>query len=378
MGETRAAFYLLALSIPFVMVVAGLRGLLEAHQRFGIVNALRVPLFTFNFLGPAVTLLWSARLDVIIAVLVAGRVVAAWIHFHFCRKVVPSLRGRPSFRRSLVGPLVQFGGWMTVSNVIGPLMVYFDRFLIGGRISMSAVAFYVTPYEMVTKLSMVPQALTGVLFPAFSSTAGAARDRAAALLDKGVRYVYLALFPATIAIVTLAQPGLEIWLGADFASQSTRVLQWLAAGVFVNGLAQVPFTFLQGAGRPDLTAKLHFAELPVYVLLLWWAVQRFGIVGAAVVWAGRVLLDAAVIFARARELVKGRSGIGSLCVGVGASLVVFLAGSLLAGNSARVAFLIMVLGAFLPVAWRLVLGEEDRARVLTLVRTVRVSRGAGR
>jgi len=43
-----------------------------------------------------------------------------------------------------------------------------------------------------------------------------------------------------------------------------------------------------------------------------------------------------------------------------------------------VAFLVVVLGAFLPVAWRLVLGEEDRARVLALARTVRASRSEGR
>jgi len=44
-----------------------------------------------------------------------------------------------------------------------------------------------------------------------------------------------------------AGPGwIEALVGAEFAQHSFRVLQWLAAGVFLNSLAYVPFTLLQG------------------------------------------------------------------------------------------------------------------------------------
>src|SRR6266403_1049478 len=38
-GETLQAFRLLGISLPFVVTTAGLRGFLEAHQRFGLINA---------------------------------------------------------------------------------------------------------------------------------------------------------------------------------------------------------------------------------------------------------------------------------------------------------------------------------------------------
>src|ERR1700723_1921283 len=71
---------------------------------------------------------------------------------------------RSSVRRGIwhapsVGPLLRFGGWMTVSNIVGPLMVTLDRFLIAGLISVTAVAYYATPYELVTKLLLVPVAV---------------------------------------------------------------------------------------------------------------------------------------------------------------------------------------------------------------------------
>lgn len=54
--ETLQSFYLLGLSVPLVISTAGLRGLLEAHQRFGMINVLRVPMGVFTFAGPLLAL----------------------------------------------------------------------------------------------------------------------------------------------------------------------------------------------------------------------------------------------------------------------------------------------------------------------------------
>src|SRR6266700_8089164 len=168
---------------------------------------------------------------------------------------------------------------MTVSNIVSPVMVTMDRFLIGTLTSMTAVAYYATPSEVVTKLLIIPGALVGVMFPAFSASFECDRGRAAALYARCVRYVFLILFPVVLIIVGFAQKGLTLWLGADFAQHSFRVLQWLALGVLLNSLAQIPFALVQGAGRPDLTAKLHLVELPAYLLGLWWLISAYGVVG---------------------------------------------------------------------------------------------------
>jgi O-antigen/teichoic acid export membrane protein len=50
--ETLTSFYILAASIPVVIGTTGLRGTLEAYQRFDLVNAVRIPLGILTFLGP--------------------------------------------------------------------------------------------------------------------------------------------------------------------------------------------------------------------------------------------------------------------------------------------------------------------------------------
>jgi O-antigen/teichoic acid export membrane protein len=253
---------------------------------------------------------------------------------------------------------------MTVSNVVSPMMVYLDRFLIGSIVSMSAVAFYVTPYEMITKLWVIPGALVAVLFPAFSASLATDPRAAVRLLDRGVRFVFIALFPAVLVIDVLARPGLELWLGKDFADHSTRVLQWLAAGVLVNSMAQVPFAFIQGAGRPDLTAKLHFAELPVYLALLWWGVSRFGIEGAAIVWLVRVTADGAVLALLTRAVAEPHLPSRTVLSALGFAAALLVAGALVGGTWGRAAFLATSLAASALGIWRFLLaaGERDALR----------------
>ncbi len=185
--ETLRSFYLLGLSIPVVISTAGLRGLLEAHQRFGMINALRIPMGVFTFAGPLLMLPFSKSLFPVVAVLVCGRVIGWAAHLLLCLRVVPELRQRIAWDGGAARPLLRFGGWMTVSNIVSPLMVTLDRFLIGALASMTAVAYYATPYELVTKLWLVPGALVGVMFPAFSTSFEQDPARAATLYRQCVK-----------------------------------------------------------------------------------------------------------------------------------------------------------------------------------------------
>jgi O-antigen/teichoic acid export membrane protein len=74
------------------------------------------------------------------------------------------------------------------------------------------------------------------------------------------------------------------------------VLQILAIGVLINSVAHVPFSLLQGVGRPDLVAKAYLLELVIHLGLSVLLIGRFGAVGAASAWGLRALVDAALLF----------------------------------------------------------------------------------
>lgn len=359
--ETLRSFYLLGASIPVVITTSGLRGLLEAHQRFRLINALRIPMGVFSFAGPLLALPFSKSLTPVVGILVLSRYLAFAAHAWACLRVAPELRRGIVWGAQALGPLLPFGGWMTVSNIISPLMVILDRFLIGALVSMAAVAYYATPYEVATKLLFIPTAVMGVMFPAFSTGFVLDRHQTAGLYRKCVKYLFLILFPAVLLITGLARNGLTLWLGRDFAQHSARVLQWLAAGVFLNCLAQVPFALVQGVGRPDLTARLHAIELPCYLLTLWWLISAHGIEGAAIAWTARAAFDCLCLLGMARRFLPG----GALVTFRGASLlavalITLTSVALPSRLHAKGIFLGVAIVVFVFAAWFLLFTPEER------------------
>lgn len=371
-GETLHAFFLLALILPVDMTSSGLRGAMEAKGRFDLTSLIRVTVGSYAYASPMAVLFFTHSLVAVVAVLLLGRLAAWVVNFTLCLRVIPALREGPQLERGVLGPLLKMGGWMNVTGLVFPMMVTVDRFMIGSLVSVAAVAYYTTPYEMVTKLWVLPTAVAGVLFPTFSASFRPDRRHTAWLFAKGARYIFLGVFPVVLVIITFAHEGLTIWLGADFANHSSRILQILAIGVFVNSLSNVPFALIQGAGRPDLCAKLHLVELPVYVAAVYFTATHFGIVGVALIWTTRGIFDTLALFAIAQKLLrmKGSPVHPAVLVACGALLETAFV-LLPAGPVVKMGFLAVGLVAFAGAGWSQVLDYGDRVLLLGYLDAVR-------
>jgi O-antigen/teichoic acid export membrane protein len=175
-------------------------------------------------------------------------------------------------------------------------MTYLDRFIVGGLLTMSAVTYYSTPYDLVTKQGILPVSILGAVFPQLCAFAAIDSGKFFALYKKSLLCIVAVMAPLAILLTIFAGTLLELWLGQAFAEKSSLVVQLLAPGVFINAMAQVPYAAILALGRPDITAKLHVMEFPFYLLLLWGSVTHFGIVGAALAWLIRVMIDAVLLF----------------------------------------------------------------------------------
>lgn len=296
--DANAGFNVLSFSIPIVILTAGFRGFLESFQRFRLLTWIRIPLGISTFALPLLVLPMSNKISSIFLALLLVRLINAVVHFFYCIQTYPRLKSKfQAFKGVLWKKMLSFGGWMTVSNILSPLMVYIDRFFIGGLLTMAFVTYYTTPYEIITKLLIIPSAFAGVLFPAFSSTYNTNAGATFALFRKGVKFLFLILFPIITLFLFFGGTALSLWLGNEFETHSTLVLQVLVVGILYNSLAFLSFSLIQATGRPDITAKIHLIEFPVYIFSVWYLTKYFGITGTAIAWTGRVILDAIISFA---------------------------------------------------------------------------------
>mgnify|MGYP002779504970 CR=1 FL=1 len=291
-AEAVAAFRLLCLAAPLVVVNAALWGVLAAHQRFREANLVTMPVAAMYYIGPALVLLvWQSLVGVILALLlcrVANTVSYAWL----VRRDLPGLTPRLP-RWSLVGPLVRMGGWMSASGVLTQALLYADRFLIGALLTLAAVAYYATPLDLVMRMWILPVAVAQALLPAMASAYATHAAATAGLLRRGALLVMAAVLPACLVLVAFGPEVLRLWLGAEFAVGGGRVLQILSVGIFFSCAAFAPGALLDAIGRPDVNAKWQLAQAAIFLPLSALGLLAFGIEGAAAAWAARCATDAA-------------------------------------------------------------------------------------
>ncbi len=301
-AETTYSLLIAAVGIPLTTTTTGLRGILEAYEDFKVVNIFRISLGTANFLLPVVSvMLFGPALTYIVVLLITARLaifMAYWIRVD--SKLVGSWH-KAKARTGHIKRLVSFGAWMTVSNIISPLMVSADRFLIAAVLGASAVAYYTVPFEIMVRILVIPGALTGALFPRLATLLRRDPEVARMLYRRSLKSVSLVM-AAICSVAGLGSYwGLTIWLGSDFATSSWAIASVLAFGILLNGIAFVPFAAIQAAGDARTTAYLHIGQLFIYLPLLLLCLYFFGAIGAAFAWVIRAALDLVLLLTYAKR-----------------------------------------------------------------------------
>ncbi len=359
--EARRSFFLVATAVPILLAEAGFRGVLEAHRSFGLVSSLRAFGGAWTYLAPLAVLPLTARLDHIVMVQLSGRLLTCLVSAVACARKVEWQTSGLKIDTHHALPLLGFGGWVTVDGLIGPLLVYVDRLFVGFIVGATSVSFYATPGQLLVRLLNLPNAVLSVLFPTFSTDLSAGGQRASALYRRGFDLLLVAMGSAAFVLATFAPEIMRLWLGEEFAERSGPVLRCLSFGLLLSSVNRVPHVLVQGAGRPDLTTKIHLLQLLPYLPLAWWMTARFGILGAAVAWTGRVALDTVMAIVLAHRTVPAvRRHTRSLTALTIASLVPLIAGSLLQPLLLRGIFAGIVLAATALAGWKRLLPAAGR------------------
>lgn len=309
-GEARASVYVVSAAIPFLLSSSALTGALQGGQRFDLYNAVRIPSGMSYPLLAAAGVFFGLTLPQIVilqALAAVGSLVALLV---LCFKAFPSMRHRLLTTPRELRALVTLGGWFTVVFLVSIALVHLDKLVISSVASVAALTFYMPPFSVVNRLWVLPNSLYTTMFPVFGSAGASRKEELGRLLFGSLKHLILVSGPVFTLLIFFARDFLRLWLGNEFAEKSTLVLQVLAVGFFLNTIAWIPSTLLQGLGRVDLVAKIFLLELPGYFGLVWWLVEKQGITGAALAWAIRGGAEAALFMAVSRKFVRyGFSGV---------------------------------------------------------------------
>jgi O-antigen/teichoic acid export membrane protein len=344
----------IAAALPLSTLSGVLAGALEARERFAYMNLIGVFNTAVTQIGPLlIAILISRELDWLIPAVVIARASGLLLQFMGVWRFLPIV---PSalFNQARARALFTYGGWISLTNIVGPVLVTFDRMLIGALLSVQAVTYYTVPYNLVNRVSMLPGALSTSLFPRFSRTESGEGKH---LAERGLHLLVAVMTPIAVTGIALLPLFLTHWISPEFSRHGAMVGMILLAGIWINGLAYIPYGLLQGQGRPDITAKLHLLELPFFLLLLWGGIHWLGLAGAALAWTLRVAADALLLFYFARLQLRLRYALPALLMMGGAAVAA--PQSIISAHSILAALLVIF-----SVLWALWIAPELRHLLL--------------
>ena len=292
------AFFLAAAGVIPTTLASGLRGGLEGLGRFAASNASRIALGLLMFVLPVwAVLVHGPDLWVITLYLVGARLLVVVCMFVQLRTHLFAGTWRP--QRQYLNSLWSYGLWVSVTGVLGPLMVYGDRFFVSATVGAQHLSLYAIPQEGLFRLLLIPAALASALLPHLAAMGS---TEAAAVYRHTYRKVALYMLGVCLFAAAVAYPGLSVWLSPEFAQSALPIVLVMCLGIWINSMAVVPYTLMHARGNPRLTAIFHFGELCFYLVALWLLSARYGLVGAAWAWVARVVLDWVLLQLAVRRL----------------------------------------------------------------------------
>ncbi|TKB26135.1 flippase [Desulfopila sp. IMCC35006] len=292
-GEIEVSMILLALALPMQAISATYRGVNEAYLNFRGINILRTALGVANFGAPYLVAMYTTEVYWLVATLVLSRFLALAIfrHLAYCCIFNNSPLARGKYIKRHAQNLLRFGGWFSITSIVGPIMVKADRFFVGVYVSATAVTLYVIPYEVTTQTLILAGALTTVIFPVVTNLLNKEPEQAMAVFHLWLARIVGVMF-VVLSLLAYAMPTLlHLWVGERITEESVRVGQLLCVGVFFNTIGAMYFSLLHARGCVKQTAILHCIELPFYMVLLVYLIAEFGIIGCAVAWSIRATMD---------------------------------------------------------------------------------------
>jgi len=288
-AEIHNTLPLLVAAVPLAIFQSVLRGALEGREQFLVVNVVfGVGAIATAILPLAAAAVWGPDLPILVAVSLLVRSFVLIAFAAAAVRTVPITKYLNADRQDM-RKMVRFGGWLTITNIVSPIMTFVDRFLLGAILGAAAIALYAIPFNLVSQLVIAPGALATAMFPRF---AGVDCETGRALSRRKLEFLSFVVTPLSIIGICVAEPFLRLWIGSASAAVSTPVALVLVVGFWANSLALLPYARLQAAERTDIMAKIHLAELLPYVIVLWLCMKYLGIVGAAVAWSLRCMADA--------------------------------------------------------------------------------------
>lgn len=257
-----------------------------------------------TLITPVILYLGGGVIEATIVGFVAAAVCLS-AHIFVSGRLLPSFL-KLSIDKSLIEPLLKFGGSVVLFGIGLTVINYMERFILARVVSVKSLAYYSVASTFAFMATSFSLAMVQTLLPAFSQLVGGKKVKELNLLfSRTIRVSFIGLVPIILILLIIARHFFTLWAGEEFGQASIYPFYILLIGIIFGVVAYIPNCILMAAGKTKLFARLYIFEIIPYALLGYVLIHFFGIVGAAIAYSTREIVNAFISI----RLVKRNTGI---------------------------------------------------------------------
>jgi len=175
--------------------------------------------------------------------------------------------------------LLSFSAWVFVGSIAGTIFSLTDQMMISAMLPIENVGFYgIAITWKAAIVSLVPIA-SSVLYPYFSGAKN--KEQLNMMFFNSLRYGAIFVFPLAFVLSAYAEPFI-LFLYKEPFLQAASVLRILTFISIFSVLWGILMQYFNSIKRPDIATKVFSGVIVLNIILNYFLIQLYGIVGAAI------------------------------------------------------------------------------------------------
>ncbi|MDP2371478.1 oligosaccharide flippase family protein [Rhodoferax sp.] len=182
--------------------------------------------------------------------------------------------------------VARYAGGMAVTTVLALLLTQVDKLLLSKLLPLDQFGYYTLAGSVSGALYFLVGPLSTAVAPRLTELV-ARSDQATlvATYHRASQWTAVFLIAPALVLATFSERVLLAWSGEPaLAQHAGPLLGVLAVGTMLNGFMQVPYMMQLAHGWTGLAVRLNAVAVVMIVPAIFWAVPRYGSLGAAWVW----------------------------------------------------------------------------------------------
>jgi O-antigen/teichoic acid export membrane protein len=281
------ALALLGIAMALQWSASFYSGGLAGLQRQVMVNVTLAVLATIRAVGSIVVLaMISPTIEAFLWWQIAVSAAQSVVFFFALWRAFPAALPRPTFSPTVVRRVARFALGITGVGIVSFLLTSSDRIVLSKVLTLHDFGVYAFAATTASTLFRLVQPVITAVYPRYSQLVVV--DDTKALKDfyhRSNQFVAVVVLPVAAVGATFAEDILLLWTrDPALATAAASILSLLLLGAALNALMNLPYMLQLAYGWTSLSFYINVGAVFVLVPGVWLLGNRYGGLGAALLW----------------------------------------------------------------------------------------------